>query len=849
MNHNADITIVINAKETSAIFADALRKSVKSIVSQETYDPERVAMVVTADTETERLEALCLEALEPKISPQSYRALGLDDLEKAKEGSRYLLFMENGDFFEEGALKVLLKHARKNKYTAVFVTRRQWIKKKKSEFCSCTLVESEPQMAVRNALIRTEAVTDIRALMSRDEDAVVALSKILLLAGGYYMEYGTILTYGPEAEPLFTPTAEKMQSLMTFAEENDTGGSIYIERYILQLLSINLDLRPEMGDVSGSLALIKDETILTTTGFNVHEKLYLLRLKYGKDILEDAEVRDDGTVYWKNERLFAATAKNRFKLNIIDVRDDMIYMSGVTDLNMLGDKYRYFLYEENGNKIPLELLPDPVRDITWPNGEMIHRGKQFHVSIPLRIGGNFEFIMEDPDERQIALNPKMERFSHLASWEQDAYYAKGKYLIRLFFGRFYIEKYTRWKHLVAEIKFERRLWILEKRKAILYRLLHYVTHPFQRKPVWIVADRPHVANDNGEHMFKYLMKSEAAKKHQILFLLREDSKDYPRLKAIGPVLKYGTIWHHLKFMETKRVIAAAANDLATSPFGLSQPFYRNLCNYEFVYLRHGVAKDDQSRFLNRQRKNIRLLVSTSAREHDAIIAGKYGYTEREVILTGLPRFDNLYDERKGKITILPTWRKNLEGGRIGGSAQREYIFDFKDTDYFKFYNSLINDPRLLDAMRKHGFTGTFYLHPVFEGQFNDFKSNELIEVGTTVADYQTLFRESDIMVTDFSSVAFDFAYLKKPLIYSQFDEATFYRDHSWDRGYFTYREDGFGPITNTVDETVDALIHYIETGCQMEDIYLKRVEAFFPYTDRNNCERVYNEIMKIENEQ
>ena len=40
---------------------------------------------------------------------------------------------------------------------------------------------------------------------------------------------------------------------------------------------------------------------------------------------------------------------------------------------------------------------------------------------------------------------------------------------------------------------------------------------FFRKPVWLVADRPHIANDNGEHMFRYLQTTEAAKKNNIYF--------------------------------------------------------------------------------------------------------------------------------------------------------------------------------------------------------------------------------------------------------------------------------------------------------------------------------------------
>ena len=84
------------------------------------------------------------------------------------------------------------------------------------------------------------------------------------------------------------------------------------------------------------------------------------------------------------------------------------------------------------------------------------------------------------------------------------------------------------------------------------------------------------------------------------------------------------------------------------------------------------------------------------------------------------------------------------------------------------------------------------------------------------------------------------------MIYSQFDEDTFYKYHTWGKGYFTYRTDGFGPITNTLDETVETLIDYIKNGCIMKPEYVEKVENFFAYTDRNNCKRIYEAVVEAE---
>ena len=93
------------------------------------------------------------------------------------------------------------------------------------------------------------------------------------------------------------------------------------------------------------------------------------------------------------------------------------------------------------------------------------------------------------------------------------------------------------------------------------------------------------------------------------------------------------------------------------------------------------------------------------------------------------------------------------------------------------------------------------------------------------------------MVTDYSSVGFDFAYLKKPLIYyhrESFDE------FHYNKGYFNYQTMGFGDVVKTEDELVNKIIEYIDNDCVMEDEYKLRVERFFKYNDKNNCKRIYD---------
>ena len=61
-------------------------------------------------------------------------------------------------------------------------------------------------------------------------------------------------------------------------------------------------------------------------------------------------------------------------------------------------------------------------------------------------------------------------------------------------------------------------------------------------------------------------------------------------------------------------------------------------------------------------------------------------------------------------------------------------------------------------------------------------------VDNSEIDIQNLLKDSALMITDYSSVFMDFAYMEKPEIYFQFDEDQFRSTH-YAKGYFDYKKD------------------------------------------------------------
>jgi len=293
-----------------------------------------------------------------------------------------------------------------------------------------------------------------------------------------------------------------------------------------------------------------------------------------------------------------------------------------------------------------------------------------------------------------------------------------------------------------------------------------------------------------------------------------------------------------------KIISSQADDWVTNPFGRKQGYYRDLYNADFIFLQHGIIKDDLSVWLNCYEKNMKIFVTSADNEYKSVINGDYGFKEDIVKLTGLPRYDNLYDEKQKIITIMPTWRLSL-ASFTQKDGLRPYSFSYKKSEYFKFYNNLINDKQLLEVMEKYGYIGIFVVHPSHVENYIDYENNNYFKIENDYADYQKIFREASLLITDYSSVAFDFAYLRKPVIYTQFDKEEFFKSHLYTEGYFDYEKDGFGPVVYKYEDTVNEIIKYIENNCELNNKYQKRIDKFYKFNDRNNCKRVYEEIRKI----
>ena len=369
--------------------------------------------------------------------------------------------------------------------------------------------------------------------------------------------------------------------------------------------------------------------------------------------------------------------------------------------------------------------------------------------------------------------------------------------------------------------------------GIPFRIMYMLGYPFLRnKRIWFFMDRPEVADDNGMHLFKYaLNKDKEIKKY---FVIRKDSKDYEEMKKIGKVLPFKSIKHRFLGLFVENIVTSHPDNEIIYPFWGTYPHLAGLLKSNNVFLQHGIIKDDISSWLNKFNMNLSFFLTSAPLEYESIFKNPYNYTEEVVQLLGLPRYDTLENnENKKQIIIMPSWRRNLT------RKSEEYI---KNSQFFKRFNSLINNERLIEACRENGYEIIFRPHPKVYDFIELFERNDYATIDFDRIRYQTLFNNGSLLITDYSSVAFDFSYLHKPILYYQYSE-----DYHFDLkdSYFNYETMGFGEVVRSEDELVDLIVDYMDNDCEIKDEYSKRIDEFFLYTDKNNCKRVYDKIKQL----
>lgn len=376
---------------------------------------------------------------------------------------------------------------------------------------------------------------------------------------------------------------------------------------------------------------------------------------------------------------------------------------------------------------------------------------------------------------------------------------------------------------------------------MLIKLLIAKILPKKEPNTWIICERGTDARDNGYHFTKWCTNEHPEQK--IAYIITKDSTDRKRIEDLNcEIINYGSFRHY-------QALASARILISTHVFGYAPHKYYfakldkkfpNLIPGKKVCLQHGIFTSDIPSAHKEEAGTDLNFFGTEMTYEECKI---FGYNNDEMICAGLCRYDKLRTAPKPKkqILVMPTWRQWLKYGETSKS-----IPDIENSEYIHKWKEFLTDPELETLLAKNNLTLIFYPHYEMQSDINlmakPTKHIKLAKIEDN--DVQELLIESALLITDYSSVQYDFAFMNKPIILYQFDRDRFYKEHYSKKFYNGH--DIFGPITQTKQELINATRNTIETNFTTDPKYTTLKTKFFTGIPDNCCETTYKAIHDLD---
>ncbi|MCG1028150.1 CDP-glycerol glycerophosphotransferase family protein [Virgibacillus halodenitrificans] len=362
------------------------------------------------------------------------------------------------------------------------------------------------------------------------------------------------------------------------------------------------------------------------------------------------------------------------------------------------------------------------------------------------------------------------------------------------------------------------------RWAWLIRLINW------KDDTWIVGERTYKAQDTGLAFFKYMREKHPDKK--VYYIIDKNSPEKRNVEGYGNVIDFKSKEHILRTILAKKVISSHHPDYL---YPLRTQKFKNKVKADKVFLQHGVmgTKNMVANYGKKAPAFDTDLFMVSSDFEKSMIVNDFGYQPEEVFVTGLSRFDTLFKKDvplKRQVLIIPTWRDWIGNEDV-----------FFESEYYARYQSLVNNVKLRKQAEEQNFTILFCLHPNMQRFSKHFDVPGIRVINQGEVDVQQLIKESMLMITDYSSVGFDFSFLHKPIIYYQFDRRRFIGKRP---SHLDLNNDLPGPICFEEEDVINQLTYYVSTNFVMEPSYATRADKFIKYRDESSSQRIYEVIKK-----
>lgn len=220
---------------------------------------------------------------------------------------------------------------------------------------------------------------------------------------------------------------------------------------------------------------------------------------------------------------------------------------------------------------------------------------------------------------------------------------------------------------------------------------------------------------------------------------------------------------------------------------------------------------------------------------------KWNIPENKLIVTGFPRFDRYPPNQPApqvkRILMMMTWR--------------EWLFDlseeeFLNSAYFKNTYGIVTHEGIRNLLSMNGIHMQIVLHPFMKNFAKHF--NGLTDAGsgmeftdTQHSSIEQGIENNDMLLTDITSVSWDFLYLNKPIIFNVFDREEYIEKRG---SYLDLVNDLYGYRADSIEEVYKHLKNIVENNITANEWY-PEAPRFIDYFDQDNCKRLTERVLGL----
>lgn len=368
-----------------------------------------------------------------------------------------------------------------------------------------------------------------------------------------------------------------------------------------------------------------------------------------------------------------------------------------------------------------------------------------------------------------------------------------------------------------------RITLKNKKKSIEKVILKQKSKLLKKninKPIWLISERRDTASDNSYYLYKYL-RTEQNEIEAFYLIDKNAHTAIEKLKSLGEnnIVYFGTERHQLLLLAADKLITSFTIEETMLPFNpkkYKEIYKKELREKDIISIQHGMIIHNISPYLSKKNYEVDYITANNELEKK-IIMDTLGFKDKEVLITGMARQDNLINKSKfsRNILFMPTWQRALQHVK---PAQ------FLESEYYKQIIGLITNPGLLKFLKENNLKIKVLMHPQFE-KFASLliNNNEMVEfLSLKEVEVPDLIAECRLLITDFSSVCVDFLFQKKNVIFFQYNK---YASHHVPSEEIKYSD--IGKVVSNIDDLLLILEKIKNNNYELLKDYIQSREKLF----------------------